>query len=261
MSDEEDYMSDAFLATLEDVRPGLKRSHATQREHKLLKKKIEECQSKKPKSSQLEVEKREEGLQKSLDSTNKGFALLAKMGYKAGESLGKSGKSGRLEPIPIEVKNNRSGLGRDAAIQHIKETKAKLKSMQQKSNPTTSTAEFRASQSLKVRSKRVESDLFNSQKACRQLDLGKDFTEPVEAWFWPKAIVVEDNDEEEAKIREIDEDESEEEVEIPPEEMLKILTEYLRAEYLFCIWCGITFKDAEDLNNSCPGNDRDSHDE
>ena len=157
------------------------------------------------------------------------------------------------------MKNNRSGLGRDAAIQHIKETKAKLKSMQQKSNPTTSTAEFRASQSLKVRSKRVESDLFNSQKACRQLDLGKDFREPVEAWFWPKPIVVEDNDDEEAKIREIDEDESEEEVEIPPEEMLKILTEYLRAEYLFCIWCGITFKDAEDLNNSCPGNDRDSH--
>ena len=125
-------MSDAFLATLEDVRPGLKRvskqsrnvtkanfdelfiknllhpiyflqSHATQREHKLLKKKIEECQSKKPKSSQLEVEKREEGLQKSLDSTNKGFALLAKMGYKEGDSLGKSGKSGRLEPIPIGI--------------------------------------------------------------------------------------------------------------------------------------------------------------
>ena len=138
MSEEEDYMSDAFLATLEDVRPGLKRvsyqdlemlpkpiltnyssktyfiyflqSHATQREHKLLKKKIEECQSKKPKSSQLEVEKREEGLQKSLDSTNKGFALLAKMGYKEGESLGKSGKSGRLEPIPIGIvleKNSR----------------------------------------------------------------------------------------------------------------------------------------------------------
>ena len=78
-------------------------SHATQREHKLLKKKIEECQSKKPKSSQLEVEKREEGLQKSLDSTNKGFALLAKMGYKEGDSLGKSGKSGRLEPIPIGI--------------------------------------------------------------------------------------------------------------------------------------------------------------
>jgi hypothetical protein len=34
--------------------------------------------------SELEAEKREEGLQTSLDSSNKGFALLAKMGYKAG---------------------------------------------------------------------------------------------------------------------------------------------------------------------------------
>ena len=216
----------------------------------------------------MEVEKREEGLQKSLDSSNKGFALLAKMGYKAGESLGKS-KSGRLEPIPIEVKTNRSGLGRDAAIQHIKETKAKLKSMKKLSlhNPT-STAEFRASQSLKIRAKRVESDLFNGQKACRQLDLGKEFSEPVEPWFWPKPIEDKNVVEEEAKIQEIvgteeeeGEDENEEEVDIPPEEMLKILTEYLRAEYLFCIWCGITFHDVEDLNKSCPGNDRESHDE
>ena len=32
--------------------------------------------------------KREEGLQKSLDSSNKGFSLMAKMGYKAGDGLG-----------------------------------------------------------------------------------------------------------------------------------------------------------------------------
>ena len=49
--------------------------------------------------------------QKSIDSSNKGFAMLAKMGYKAGESLGKS-NSGRIEPIPIEVKNDRGGLGK-----------------------------------------------------------------------------------------------------------------------------------------------------
>ena len=34
----------------------------------------------------MEEENREEGLQKSLDSSNKGFAMLQKMGYKAGES-------------------------------------------------------------------------------------------------------------------------------------------------------------------------------
>ena len=203
----------------------------------------------------------------SLDCSNKGFALLAKMGYKAGESLGKAKSGGRLEPIPIEVKNNRSGLGRDAAIQHVKETKARLKSMKNSLvGQPTSTAEFRASQSQKIRAKKVESDLYKSQKACRQLDLGKDFSEPVEPWFWPKPLSTEDQnyEDQEVKIQEIveeEEQEDEEEVEIPSDQMLGILTQYLRGEYLFCIWCGITFQDVEDLNNSCPGNDRESHDE
>merc|ERR1719334_355791 len=36
----------------------------------------------------LEVEKRDEGLAKSIaEPSNKGFALLAKMGYKTGDSL------------------------------------------------------------------------------------------------------------------------------------------------------------------------------
>lgn len=39
----------------------------------------------------LEAEKRDEGLGKSLDASNKGFALLQKMGYKPGEGIGKSG--------------------------------------------------------------------------------------------------------------------------------------------------------------------------
>ena len=40
----------------------------------------------------LEVEKREEGLQKTIGAENKGFALLSKMGYKPGMGIGKEGK-------------------------------------------------------------------------------------------------------------------------------------------------------------------------
>lgn len=39
-----------------------------------------------------EKESREVALQSSLSSENKGFALLQKMGYKAGQGLGKGGK-------------------------------------------------------------------------------------------------------------------------------------------------------------------------
>ena len=104
--------------------------------------------------------------------------------------------------------------------------------------------------------------------------MAKEFTEPVETWFWPKADeaseeqnIEEDNDSE-AKITEIveenDEEQSdpvEDEIEFPPDQMLLMVTEYLRTEHLFCIWCGITFNDADDLQNSCPGNSREDHDD
>ena len=73
-------------------------------------------------STKLEDKKRVEGLQKSLDSSNKRFALLTKIGYKPGEGLGKS-KDGIIEPIGVEVKTNRSGLGAEAATKQIKRTK------------------------------------------------------------------------------------------------------------------------------------------
>ena len=161
---------------------------------------------------------------------------------------------------------------------------------------TVTTEDFRASQSLKLKSRRIESDLFRAQKACRQLDMSKEITEPVEIWFWPKTIpeapgifivlfkifwnfnlqlqlfvytlseeVQDDNDE--IRIQEIHEednddvDEEEEEIEFPPDQMLLVITQYLRTEHLFCIWCGITFNDTEDLENSCPGNSREDHDD
>lgn len=39
-----------------------------------------------------EKESREAALQSSISNENKGFALLQKMGYKAGQGLGKEGK-------------------------------------------------------------------------------------------------------------------------------------------------------------------------
>ena len=78
--------------------------------------------------------------------------------------------------------------------------------------------------------------------------------------------VQDDNDE--VRIQEIHDeeendakDEEEEEIEFPPDQMLLVITQYLRTEHLFCTWCGITFNDIEDLENSCPGNSREDHDD
>ena len=43
------------------------------------------------------------------------------------------------------------------------------------------------------------------------------------------------------------------------EEQLQIINEYLRSQYLYCLWCGITFSDNEDFSSNCPGSTRDDH--
>lgn len=80
-----------FFANSSDTRPGLVSSKTARKHH--LEKKNKESNAKnlvKPKA-QIEHEKREEGLQAAISSSNKGFALLAKMGYKPGMGIGKTG--------------------------------------------------------------------------------------------------------------------------------------------------------------------------
>ncbi len=49
---------------------------------------------------------------KALGKTNKGFGLLAKMGWKEGQGLGRKGAEGRKEPVRVEQRVNvRAGLG------------------------------------------------------------------------------------------------------------------------------------------------------
>jgi len=301
--DEPDYMSDDFLAKCipEDIRPGFKRTHKSQREYDMQKKKDEQIeQSRLAKKMRIptkiaEIQTREEGLQKAIDSSNKGFALLKKMGYKEGESLGKS-NTGRLEPIPIEVRNDRSGIGREDALQRVIETKYKIRQkhredqMKRKELSDQNFAEeFRKQQSRNHKLKQIEGDLNRSKKTCYQLDQAKGFTEPIEMWFWPDMnkdendSIIDDDidgepikdekqlslDTEEASVTEINgyddrvkpdfipkEDIS---CEFLPEEQLNIITEYLRSQYLYCLWCGITFSDNQDMSSNCPGSTRDDH--
>ncbi|TDL28561.1 hypothetical protein BD410DRAFT_893550 [Rickenella mellea] len=46
-----------------------------------------------------------------IKSSNKGFAMLAKLGWKEGQPLGISGE-GRVDPIPFTLKNDLTGLGK-----------------------------------------------------------------------------------------------------------------------------------------------------
>lgn len=146
------------------MRPGLVDSHKIARRLKLDEKKekaeAEQKHKQKP-VKQLEVERREEGLNVAISSDNKGFSMLAKMGYKQGDAIGKS-NTGIVEPIPIQIKTNRAGLGREAALKQLQEYKENLrktKAEQKTETSTVSVSQFRQFMAQKTSSRQLEADL------------------------------------------------------------------------------------------------------
>lgn len=90
--DEEDYMSDRFLQGIVEKAPGLVPDKIAKNYKKEMRhKELNERNKVKPLRVK-ESEHREHGLANALDSSNKGFAILQKMGFKHGMGLGKDGK-------------------------------------------------------------------------------------------------------------------------------------------------------------------------
>lgn len=281
-SDEEDYMSDKFLAgwlvcgcgklilvytyyktcfffSVEQVRPGLVRSRQAQREieSKAKKAKIDI----KPKQV-MEQEKREEGLSVAI-SSGKGFDMLQRMGYKQGQTIGKTSE-GIIEPIGISIKLGRGGLGREVAMKelNIKRLEVKQKRLDQGNNSgdTLTTEEYRKQLSQKSDRRHIEGALRNCQKACERLDREDKIKQPVLIWFWPQYdnevpnMKTDDDEDNDAS-----DDDDDGQVDYEPHEKLGMLTKFLRTTYNYCHWCGVRYTDTTDLMENCPGPDENLH--
>ncbi|KAM5163332.1 G patch domain-containing protein 11 [Mantella aurantiaca] len=257
--EEDDYMSDNFINSLKDVRPGIPVPRSVKACYQKEEKHKESNVKNRQKSlKEVEKERRDTVLNVALTNENKGFALLQKMGYKTGQALGKKG-NGIVEPIPLNIKTGRSGIGHE----EMKKRKAEetLENYRQKINMQKRAEEraaddFRSRLRSKKEEQKLEGDLRRSQRACLHLDEQKGISCPREPWYWPAADPQEDDvetDEEE------DEDEEKYE-ELSTSDKLQIMTSYLRERHFYCIWCGTAYQDEEDLNSSCPGNTSEDHD-
>lgn len=82
-----------FLYFSQDVKPGV---NMVRRVKETIKKEIKQketnAKNRQKSFKEQEKESRQAALQNSISTENKGFALLQKMGYKAGQGLGKEGK-------------------------------------------------------------------------------------------------------------------------------------------------------------------------
>ncbi|XP_071547481.1 G patch domain-containing protein 11-like [Panulirus ornatus] len=261
MSDSEneiDYMSEEFLAACvgkDDVRPGLLLSHSSKHQVQMEKRKKEKDNEHRARFKPAKVvqkERLEEGLSTAINSSNKGFSMLQKMGYKPGTSLGKQSQ-GRLEPVPVEMKSDRVGLGWQQMIaEHRRKRELRKQQKRDKHSVETDPEKFRARMRSQRQEKFLHHDLMKSQRVCYEMDSKQNLTEPIESWFWPSF-------EEEEWCEEEEEEECD--VEYEPEEQLNILTDYLRSTYMYCIWCCTVYDDERDLKQNCPGPTRADHDD
>uniref|UniRef100_A0A1B6JFI2 G patch domain-containing protein 11 n=2 Tax=Homalodisca liturata TaxID=320908 RepID=A0A1B6JFI2_9HEMI len=295
MSSEEefDYMSDAFLESVcgkDDIRPGLIKGRAQQYDHKRAVKKMkadEKNRIRNPSMKEKESVNREDALSKPLDSDNVGFKMLQKLGFKPGTGLGRSGE-GRVEPISVEVKSDRQGLGRKASLAEVAKLQAKYRA--EARERMLNIDDYRSRKAEEAAEKMAKFDLIKCQRVCWELDSKEYIDEPAESWFWPEKKLPteckeeEEGGEEEEEVDEKDEDQhypvgssnkettsdceedlvgtehaDEEEVEFSVQEKVEMLTLYLRRTHLYCVWCGHSFDDEKDLQQECPGPGKEDH--
>ena len=119
--DEEDYLSDKFLAQMEAAsKPQPPRSYTERRKQALKQSQSLNEQNRKKSRKQVELEAREEALQTSLiqkaqeeaketGKQNKALAIMMKMGFKPGQSLGENHEGSPSTSIGITETSDVAG--------------------------------------------------------------------------------------------------------------------------------------------------------
>ncbi|TPX72288.1 hypothetical protein SpCBS45565_g00704 [Spizellomyces sp. 'palustris'] len=252
--EEEDYMSDALLAGISSQEPRSAPVPYTKRRAEKLRRQKESGTVKPLK--EIERESRERGLQSQLPEENKGFQMLAKMGYKKGMSLGTAHTSqARVEPITVNLKQDRQGIGLADPVA-IKRQRSEEQQRALEHEQEEARQDYRMLMNKRFAEKRLVADLRKARLQCEDLDRAKGL-ERNEFWFPEKRqTLVDDNgiplEEEEEVPTEFES--------MEPSLQLMAVTIYLRTLHYYCLWCGEAYPTAEDLDNTCPGDTAESHD-
>jgi Domain of unknown function (DUF4187)/G-patch domain len=172
--------ADEYLTmTFDDPTPAMKSESLTQKK----KRQAREAEIRgRPKSkAELAAEeksKREAGLSSStIDPSNKGFKMMAALGYKPGTALG-AGKPGQqngevdtrlLEPVGVEMKEGRSGIGADAEKKRKFREEVAVKEEDLKKRKVEE-GDFRERQQREREQRKMEGQAFGAMKVCERLE-------------------------------------------------------------------------------------------
>ncbi|KAK8658397.1 hypothetical protein V6N13_036604 [Hibiscus sabdariffa] len=111
----------------------------------------------------------------AIDSSNIGFQLLKKHGWKEGTGLGVS-EQGRLEPVEAYVKNNKKGLGAEKKRKTPKPT-----------DPPESKPKSDGEQKSRKKTKAISKRLRKMQEQEMQMQ-EKEFERAFFREFWPDNV-------------------------------------------------------------------------
>ncbi|RDX95806.1 G patch domain-containing protein 11 [Mucuna pruriens] len=170
-----------------------------------------------------------------IPQSNIGFKLLKQMGYTPGSALGKQG-SGRAEPVGIEIRRSRAGVGLEDPHKE-KRKKEEIMMHRKRRKEEDLMKEFGSRQKSQWQSRRVIINYNKAKAALDQLE-NREIVEP--------------------QKNEDDEEGEEEEEEITEEELHDVLLK-LRDEFNYCLFCGCQYESSDALLANCPGTDEDDH--
>lgn len=128
-----------------------------------------------------------------IPQSNIGFKLLKQMGYTPGSALGKEG-SGRAEPVGIEIRRSRAGIGRLDPPKE-KRKKEEINAERKRRKEETLMAEFGSWQKSQWQSRKVVVNFKKAKAALDQLE-NKEVVEPEKNEDEEEGEQVEDEEEE-----------------------------------------------------------------
>jgi hypothetical protein len=174
--DDDDYMN----MTFEEAAPPTKTETLTQRKKRLAREaEVKGRPKSKAELAEEERKRRETALNAStLDTSNKGFKMMAALGYKPGSALGVApraagdspGKDDRLlEPLGLEMRDSRSGVGADAEKKRKFRAEVEAREDVEKRRKVDA-GEFRERQQREREEKKMEGQVWGAMKVCERLE-------------------------------------------------------------------------------------------
>ncbi|KAH9307842.1 hypothetical protein KI387_035753, partial [Taxus chinensis] len=210
----------------------------------------EKRKMKKEEQQKEEDEQIKRGYGSAIPSTNIGFKMLQQMGYNPGVALGKHGQ-GLLEPVGLEIKRSRTGLGRD----HVEKEKQILKAKEmdkivekKKMQETNMMSEYGERKKLSWQSSKIVENYKKARAALSQLE---------EVKYAPPTDILKEKEPEEDSEETVEEEEEEEE-EVTKEDLQEVLNT-LKIEFHYCFYCGCQYESEEAMLSNCPGTEEEDH--